>query len=177
MGLSGRKGVGDVQRFWVACAGLVLAGSAWANVPSATVRADRIVIEKAARTLTLFAGTRRIAAYRVALGQAPVGHKHCQGDNRTPEGRYRISGRKLNSDFHRALRISYPEANDVAAARARGCQPGGDIMIHGLAPSFANLGPAHRTVDWTRGCVAVTNEEIEQIWSLVADGTPVEIRP
>lgn len=159
----------------VLCAWLLLGG--WAPASAAAARADRILIDKSARTLTLFAAGRAMKTYAVALGQDPVGAKRCQGDNRTPEGRYRISGRKHNSDFHRALRISYPGPADIARARERGCAPGGDIMIHGLAPAFARIGPRHRTRDWTRGCVAVTNDEIEQIWSLVADGTPVEIRP
>jgi murein L,D-transpeptidase YafK len=139
--------------------------------------ADRVVIEKARRTLTLYAGERKLAAFEVALGREPVGRKQCRGDNRTPEGLYRVAGRKENSDFHRALRISYPSERDVARARAAGCEPGGDIMIHGLKPDWARLGKWHRRDDWTRGCIAVTNEEIEQIWAMVPDGVEVEIRP
>jgi murein L,D-transpeptidase YafK len=141
-------------------------------------QADRVVIEKGKRTLRLYAGARQLAAFYVALGHEPVGRKLCQGDDKTPEGVYAIEGRKENSDFHRALKISYPSAEDRARARLWGCEPGGEIMIHGLkedwGPRFNRL---HRRTDWTHGCVAVTNEEIEQIWALVPDGAKVEIRP
>lgn len=140
-------------------------------------QADRLVIEKGRRTLTLYAGERRIAAFQVALGRDPVGPKQCRGDNRTPEGLYRVAGRKENSDFHRALRLSYPSDGDVERAREAGCDPGGDIMIHGLKPDWAQLGKWHLRDDWTRGCIAVTNEEIERIWAMVPDGVEVEIRP
>lgn len=161
--------------------GLVLLAAAHAagaaDGPGPLQPADRVVIEKAHRTLTLYAGERKLAAFQVALGREPVGRKQCRGDNRTPEGLYRVAGRKENSDFHRALRISYPSERDVARARAAGCEPGGDIMIHGLKPDWAALGKWHRRDDWTRGCIAVTNEEIEKIWALVPDGVEVEIRP
>lgn len=155
----------------------VLAGAAPAAArASATdeLQADLVVIEKSARTLTLYMHGRELGAYRVALGKAPVGTKECQGDNRTPEGFYTVAGRKADSDFHRALRLSYPSAHDIARARALGCDPGGDIMIHGLK---TDVGPEHLRSDWTRGCVAVTNQEIEEIWARVPDGARVEIRP
>lgn len=144
---------------------------------SADLVADLVVVEKGRRTMLLFAAGQQIARYYVALGKNPVGKKHCTGDNRTPEGVYQISGRKPNSDFHRALRISYPSPDDVANAQARGCTPGGDIMIHGLRPGSMANERQHLFADWTRGCVAVTNKEIEQIWSMVRDGTRVEIKP
>lgn len=139
--------------------------------------ADLVVIEKSRRQMLLFAAGRQIARYYIALGKNPVGTKRCRGDNRTPEGVYSIVGRKPNSDFYRALRISYPSEEDVARARQAGCDPGGDIMIHGLRPGSEENLTKHLFSDWTQGCVAVTNEEIEQIWSLVPDGTRVEIRP
>lgn len=142
----------------------------------APVQADRVVIDKERRLLRLYAGMRELARFRVALGREPTGRKECRGDNRTPEGRYRVSGRKENSDFHRALRISYPSPADIQRAREKGCDPGGDIMIHGyLSPRRPPAAP--RTGDWTQGCVAVSNEEIERIWRLVPDGAEVEIRP
>ncbi|HNB27700.1 MAG TPA: L,D-transpeptidase family protein [Alphaproteobacteria bacterium] len=136
---------------------------------------DRIVIEKSARRLSLQAGGETIKSYSIALGSAPVGHKQQEGDGRTPEGTYVISGRNPDSAFHRSLKISYPNAADRAAAAARGVSPGGDIFIHGT-PNWWVL-PGQPPGDWTRGCVAVTDTEIEEIWRLVADGTPVEIRP
>ena len=154
---------------------LVIATSASGNAPAP--QADRVVIEKRAHTLTLYSGEQAIARFWVALGKDPVGRKLCQGDNRTPEGMYYVSGRKENSDFHRALRISYPSPQDVSRARMWGCEPGGDIMIHGLKQDWGKLSRFHRLRDWTKGCVAVTNEEIERIWALVPDGAEVEIRP
>ena len=145
--------------------------------PASLGKADRILVVKSERKLTLLRDGRPLKTYLVALGGEPLGDKHCQGDNRTPEGIYRIDFKKHNSQFHRALHVSYPDAGDVAEAKRRGCQPGGDIMIHGLAPSFAKIGALHRLSDWTLGCIAVTNEEIEEIWAAVDVGTLVEIRP
>src|SRR5689334_17178956 len=141
-------------------------------------KADRVVIDKSERSLALYAGERQLATFWVSLGAEPVGRKQCRGDNRTPEGLYHVAGRKQDSDFHRALRISYPSAQDIEQARQRGCDPGGDIMIHGLKNEWPRkTGRLHLLRDWTRGCVAVTNEEIERIWAMVPDGVEVEIRP
>ena len=118
-----------------------------------------------------------MVTYRIALGGQPYGAKRCAGDNRTPEGLYTIDSRNAASAFHRALHVSYPNPADREAARRLGCRPGGDIMIHGLPKGYAWLGKAHAVHDWTRGCIAVTNGEIEQIWRLVPNGTRVEIKP
>ena len=147
-----------------------------ASLPAGTL-ADRVLIQKGKRALTLFAGSEALKTYQVALGREPVGPKRQEGDGRTPEGSYVISGRKADSAFHRALRISYPNQADLARARAAGEPPGGDIMIHGLKNGLEWLGRLHTTSDWTEGCIAVTNEEIEEIWDAVPDGTAVEIRP
>lgn len=156
----------------------VLAGFSVAAAASPSLhQADRVVIEKSKRTLKLYAESRQIAWFRVSLGREPVGRKECQGDNRTPEGLYYVSGRKENSDYHRALRLSYPSEEDIAYAQAKGCDPGGDIMIHGLRVETPAFRKVHRKTNWTRGCIAVTNEEIERIWQLVPDGARVEIRP
>ena len=152
-----------------------------ANVPSqslpADVAADRVVVEKAARRLTLLRHGVVLKRYRVALGRQPVGDKGSQGDNRTPEGVFVIDGRKSDSAFHRALHVSYPDPAHVARARQAGMDPGGDIMIHGIRNGLGWLGSLHRLADWTAGCVALTNSEIEEVWRAVPDGTPVEIRP
>ena len=148
-----------------------------ASAPADIGKADRILVLKSERKLTLYREGKPLKTYLVALGGSPVGDKHCQGDQRTPEGTYRIELKNKASRFHRALRVSYPDATDRAEARKRGCSPGGDIMIHGLGKEFAYLGKLHRASDWTLGCVAVTNEEIEEIWAAVEVGTVVEIRP
>jgi murein L,D-transpeptidase YafK len=140
-------------------------------------QADKIVIVKSTRTMTLLRGDRVLKTYKVALGAVPVGPKHVEGDHKTPEGDYVIDSRNPQSQFHLALHISYPSATDQQRARKLGARPGGAIMIHGLAKPFAYLGPLHRQTDWTDGCVAVTNAEIEEIWNLVPVGTKVEIRP
>jgi murein L,D-transpeptidase YafK len=140
-------------------------------------RADRILIEKAARRMSLFRGDRQLARYRIALGFAPVGDKERQGDGRTPEGRYRIDLKNPDSQFHLSARISYPDAADREQARARGVDPGGAIFIHGTPGRDAPYGENERIPDWTLGCIAVTNDEIEEVWRLVSTGTAVEIRP
>jgi len=143
----------------------------------AAQRADRIVVDKRARRLTLLQGTTVLRTYTVALGGEPRGPKVCQGDNRTPEGAYVIDSRNLGSRFHRSLHVSYPNARDREAARKARCNPGGDIMVHGLPNGYGWLGRSHRLRDWTAGCIAVTNDEIEEIWRLVPSGTPIEIKP
>jgi murein L,D-transpeptidase YafK len=141
------------------------------------MRADHVLVEKAARRLTLFRDSLPLKTYRVALGRSPIGPKEREGDCRTPEGIYSIDRRKQDSAFHRALHISYPGPSDVARAAQRGDAPGGDIMIHGLRNGHGWVGPLHRVHDWTSGCIALTDAQIEEIWRAVPDGTPIEIRP
>jgi murein L,D-transpeptidase YafK len=136
----------------------------------AAQQADAIRVQKAQRRMALLRGGRTLATYRIVLGGAPVGHKREQGDQRTPEGDYRITYRNGRSRFHLSLRISYPDAADRRQALARGVDPGGDIMIHGATP------PGSRA-DWTEGCIAVTNAEMEAIWQRVPVGTPISIEP
>ena len=153
----------------------------YAHWPSAVLpaglRADRVIVEKQSRQLLLMRGDEVLKSYRVALGGSPAGPKARQGDKKTPEGRYVVDYRNPNSRFHLALHISYPSAADVARATQQGVDPGGAIMIHGLQNGLGWIGRWHRLVDWTDGCVAVTNPEIEEIWRAVPDGTPIEIRP
>lgn len=138
--------------------------------------ADSVVIEKRAHTLTLYHMGRAIRSYRVALGGQPVGDKVSAGDRRTPEGVFFIEDRNPNSLFHLSLRISYPDAAHRTRAQAMGVSPGGDIMIHGLPNGRGSVGAAHRQTDWTNGCIALTDQEIEEIWNAVPVGTPVEIK-
>ncbi|MGB4599267.1 MAG: L,D-transpeptidase family protein [Trichlorobacter sp.] len=139
--------------------------------------ADRILIEKNARRLTLFSKGKQLKSYPIALGGNPDGPKERQGDNKTPEGIYRIESRNRNSSYHLALRISYPNEQDKKRAKQLGVSPGNDIMIHGIKNGFSWVGGLHTEVDWTKGCIAVTDEEIEEIEKLVPNGTTVEIRP
>jgi murein L,D-transpeptidase YafK len=161
---------------WYWAASLLIVASA-ARHASAESTVDRVIINKAKRELLLMHGGKVVKSYAVALGRNPIGPKTRQGDGKTPEGVYSISGRNPASAFHRALRVSYPNSTDRAQAKRRGVAPGGDIMIHGLPNGQGHIGKAHRLTDWTEGCIAVTNEEIEEIWGMVADGTKVEINP
>jgi len=163
--------------FLAAAALLFAACGANGAAPQAAMQADRIVIEKSKRTMALMSGGTVLKTYKVALGGQPVGAKQRIGDHKTPEGLYVVDQKKAASQFHRALHISYPNARDKANARKLGVSPGGDIEIHGLGDKYGWVGAAHRQVDWTDGCIAVTNEEIDEIWPLVAVGTPVEIKP
>jgi murein L,D-transpeptidase YafK len=142
-----------------------------------SAKADRIVVNKAKRELLLYRSGVLIRSYRIALGKHPIGPKMRQGDSKTPEGAYTISGRNAQSAYHKSLRISYPNAADRERAKRQGVEPGGDIMVHGLPNAQGFVGAAHRLFDWTDGCIAVTNEEIEEIWLLVPDGTPIQINP
>lgn len=155
---------------------LLIAASFGLGAATPEPLADRIVILKAKREMTLFRNGQPIRTYRVALGGNPAGPKVRQGDLRTPEGLYVIDARYAQSEYHRALHISYPNAADRAQARKLGVDPGGDILIHGLPNGMGWIGKAHRLWDWTKGCIAVTDEEIEEIFRLVPDGTPVEIK-
>jgi murein L,D-transpeptidase YafK len=145
--------------------------------PFGSVQADSIVVEKKQHRLSLYYRGLLMRSYLVALGQQPKGDKIRQGDNRTPEGMFRTEARNPQSHYHRALKISYPDAAHIARAHALGVQPGGDIMIHGLPARQAWVGAAHRDFDWTEGCIAVTNKEIEEIWNVVPVGTPILIKP
>jgi murein L,D-transpeptidase YafK len=139
--------------------------------------ADRVLVEKSARRLTLLRNGNALKTYRVALGRAPVGAKEYEGDQRTPEGTYSIDFHKPDSDYHLALHVSYPEQRDIDRAAVQGLSAGSDIMIHGLPNGRGWIGRFHRRNDWTAGCVAVTDFEIEEIYRAVSDGTPIELRP
>ncbi|MCB2088981.1 MAG: L,D-transpeptidase family protein [Sphingomonadaceae bacterium] len=136
---------------------------------------DFIAVDKSDRTLTVYRSGRAIRTFSgIALGDSPEGHKRFEGDERTPEGRYVIDTRNPDSAYHLSLRISYPNARDRAFAEGQGLSPGGDIFIHGQPNGL----PAGRIPgDWTDGCIAVSNDEIEELWAAVPDGTPIEITP
>lgn len=140
-------------------------------------KVDHILIEKSAHKMTLLLGDKVVKTYKVALSTEPVGPKERVGDHRVPEGSYIIEGKIPHSQFHMALRVSYPNAADRERAKKLGVAPGGNIEIHGLPDAYAAVGSLHRLHDWTDGCIALTNAEIEEICPLIAVGTPVQIRP
>jgi tetratricopeptide (TPR) repeat protein len=139
--------------------------------------ADKILIEKKERRLMLLSRGEVLKTYKIALGGNPIGPKERRGDNKTPEGTYIVDSRNKDSGYHLSLHISYPNEKDKKRARELGVSPGGDIMIHGIKNGFSWLGDSHTEVDWTKGCIAVTDEEIEEIDKLAPNGTIVEIRP
>ena len=149
-------------------------GPAWAEAVASTV--DFILVEKGERRMTLFSGNDAVRTYRIALGRGGLAAKRREGDRLTPEGRYRIDLKHPGSEYHLALRISYPNAEDRARAAVRKVPPGGNIMIHGLPNGLETEPKLFRNRDWTAGCIDVMNEEIEEIWSLVEVGTDIEIR-
>lgn len=156
---------------------LLLCGATIPLTAAPGLHADRVVVLKQERILQLLSQGKVIKAYKVALGGDPVGPKKRQGDHKTPEGPYVLDSRNPHSQFHKSIHISYPNAQDRAAARKNGVSPGGDIFVHGLPNGYGFVGAAHRLKDWTDGCIAVTDEEIDEIWEAVADGTPIEIKP
>ena len=142
-----------------------------------TEPADKVLIEKKERRLTLLSKGEEVKIYKIALGGNPIGPKERQGDNKTPEGTYIIDSRNMDSGYHLSLHISYPNEKDKMRAKELGFSPGGDIMIHGIKNGLTWVGASQTEVDWTKGCIAVTNEEMEEIHKLVPNGTIVEIRP
>lgn len=156
--------------------------TACASAPPTTEVAgpvDRVILKKSQRKLELVSAGQVVREYRVALGGSPVGHKFREGDQRTPEGSYQLNWRNPNSNFYKAIHISYPNRRDREVSRQLGYKPGGMIMIHGL-PSYIQSESMRRQYvgrDWTQGCVAVQNHEMDEIWNMVRDGTPIQITP
>jgi murein L,D-transpeptidase YafK len=144
--------------------------------PVATGPVDRIVVDKSEHWMSVYRGGQLVREFRVALGRGGLGPKQRQGDGRVPEGLYRITTHNPNSAYHLSLRIGYPTPAQLAAARKLGVNAGGDIMIHGLPNDVRGIGSRHTIYDWTEGCVAVTNREIEWLYRAVLNGTPIEIR-
>jgi len=167
---------------WLALVGLTsfftlcVVGVLQAQQQNSPQKADSILILKKDHLMELLAGGKAIRSYKVALGQGGLAPKVREGDGRTPEGHY-IIDKKYISHYHKALHISYPNAEDRRRAAKLGVSPGGSILIHGLPNGKGYIGAAHRLYDWTLGCVALTDEEIDEVWELVPVGIPVEIRP
>ena len=144
---------------------------------AALPRASEVIVHKSKRRLELWQGRTLLRSYRISLGLNPEGHKQEEGDFRTPEGRYVLDVRNPRSDFFLSMRVSYPNARDIARARKAGVRPGGQIMIHGL-PNDPRWPPEHYAREnWTDGCIALSNADMMEVWMLVANGTPIDIRP
>ncbi|MBN6065486.1 L,D-transpeptidase family protein [Aggregatibacter actinomycetemcomitans] len=145
-------------------------------LPSSTT-ITRLVVFKSERQMWAYDQERLIKIYPISLGKAPVGHKQFEGDKKTPEGVYRINERNPNSSYHKNLGISYPNAEDKAYAQSQGKSPGGLIKIHGLPNKFLDIGRQHLRRDWTDGCIAVTNDEIDELFNAVVHNAEIDIRP
>lgn len=137
------------------------------------IEADRIVVNKSKRELELWAKGEVVKKYKISLGKNPIGHKEREGDSRTPEGLYYINDKNPNSGYHLNLGISYPNERDKQAST----NPGGDIKIHGLKNGNGFISRFHRFADWTEGCIAVTNSEMDELFEAVPIGTPIQINP
>ena len=158
----------------VACARVEQPALGPPPVPPRPVPVDFVLVDKSDRTLTLYGQGQPLRTYQgLQFGDAPLGHKQFEGDERTPEGLYRIDYRNPESRYHLSLHISYPDVRDRAFAEGWGRSPGGDIFIHGQPNGYFGRVKG----DWTDGCIALSNEEIEELWRYIPDGTPIEIRP
>ncbi|PAV25530.1 hypothetical protein CF392_10605 [Tamilnaduibacter salinus] len=168
---------------WPAAADeLAMANTRYESVPESTKTGtsppvSEVVVRKGDRELLLMSGEKVLRRYRISLGDRPEGHKLWEGDERTPEGRYTLDWRNPNSDYYKSIHISYPNAEDLELARAWGLDPGGEIMIHGLPNEADDMAFAYEGLDWTDGCIAVSNQAMDEIWSLVSDGTEIRILP
>ena len=164
---------------WLLPLAIAALGSCTSLAQEALPPADFVLVDKSHRTLTLYTdGKPTWTVTGLQYGDAPEGHKQFEGDERTPEGRYTLDWRNPNSSYHLSLHISYPNEADRAFAEAQGRSPGGDIMIHAQpnALPLADSG-VRMPGDWTDGCIAVSNAEIEMLWQAIPNGTPIEIRP
>ena len=141
------------------------------------IHIDKLVVLKSERILQAYSKGDLIKSYKISLGGNPIGHKVCKNDNKTPEGTYFITDKNSKSNYHKNLHISYPNKLDKLNALKLGLQPGGDIKIHGLKNNLGFLGKIHRWYDWTEGCIAVTNNEIDELFTAVKIGTEINIKP
>lgn len=154
-----------------------LPASQMATTPEVDLHINQVLVRKSERRLYLLRGDETVREYRISLGDNPVGHKLYEGDERTPEGTYVLDWRMADSDFYKSIHISYPSKKDQEEANGWGLNPGGSIMIHGLPNNAGDLAFAYTGLDWTDGCIAVTNEAMDEIWQLVQNGTPIHIEP
>jgi murein L,D-transpeptidase YafK len=155
----------------------ILAFLLWSGVAFSEQKADLVLVKKNESRLYLIREGKTFASFRASFGSNPKGHKQKQGDGRTPEGRYVLDYKNSGSRYHRSIHISYPNAKDREDARKRGVDPGGDIMIHGQRNGWEWLAPIAQLFDWTNGCIALSNPDMDRVWEAVDAGTPIEIKP
>lgn len=149
----------------------------WLPLAAMAQPVDLVYVDKSARQLYLMSGGKVLRQFQIALGNNPIGHKQQEGDERTPEGRYLLDHRKADSAYHRSIHISYPNEVDREKARLRGVSPGGAIMIHGQRNGFGWLSSLTQQRDWTDGCIALSDADMDVVWDAVVTGTPIEIVP
>ncbi|MGL5287428.1 L,D-transpeptidase catalytic domain [Aeromonas sp. RU39B] len=147
----------------------------WPALSFASLSADMVVVHKSRYSLSLMKDGKEVKSYWIALGPAPRGHKEKEGDQRTPEGRYLLDYKKTNTGYYKAIHISYPSLNDMAAAKAKGVEPGGMILIHGQRNSWGD--PAVQRSNWTNGCIALLNKDMDEVYNAIEPGTPIVIYP
>ncbi len=140
-------------------------------------KADIVMVYKSERILFLMREGEVLAKFDVTFGADPIGHKQQQGDEKTPEGPYLLDYKNTKSAFYKSIHVSYPNSKDRSAARKRGVDPGGDIMIHGQSNGWGWAAPISRFFNWTDGCIALSDEDMQQVWEAVDSGTPIEIHP
>jgi murein L,D-transpeptidase YafK len=155
---------------------LMMVLMAWTLTAHST-EIDYVLVNKSKMKMYLLSKGEKVKEYAIALGANPKGHKQQQGDEKTPEGKYVLDYKKSNSDFYKAIHISYPNKADRARAKKKGVDPGGQIMIHGQKNGLGWLAWLSQHFNWTNGCIAVSNDEMDEIWNLVEVGTPIEIQP
>ena len=160
---------------------LLLSGIAYNIFPETELppgtKIDKLVVMKHVRKMDAYGEGKLLKTYHISLGRNPIGDKGAEGDNRTPEGSYIINDKNPESGYHRNLGISYPDKNDKADAKERNVKPGGEIKIHGIRNGLGFIGKFHRFMDWTAGCIALTNDEVEELYAGVEIGTPIIIEP
>ncbi len=161
---------------------LILMGISFYNIIpeprlASDIKIDSLIVNKSKRELIVFSNGIKVKKYRISLGKNSIGHKQFEGDKKTPEGLYFINDKNPNSSYHRNLGISYPNQQDIEFAKRHEKLPGGDIKIHGLRNGIGFIGKFQRYTDWTLGCIAVTNDEIEELYNAVEIGTSILINP
>jgi len=164
--------------FLILCTFMMMIFYFWPNKPiDRSVKIDKIIVNKCDRKLSVFENGKLIKSYKISLGKVPEGAKEFEGDMKTPEGLYVINNKNPNSGYHKNLGISYPNDKDEKHAKDFGKNPGGLIKIHGIKNGYGWIGRLHLLKDWTLGCIALTDKEIDELYEMVPIGTPIEIKP